>query len=85
MMASDGVWDVFSSLDAYKETADLTTAIAVAKEITAQARQRRRMEGMHMDDITTLVIDINTGAKVSLGRAWLAQGGTNGHRDRGAS
>lgn len=60
MLASDGLWDVYSSEDALATSTDKHTAVGAADAMAARALNRRHMRGQGQDDITVLVVDIDT-------------------------
>jgi serine/threonine protein phosphatase PrpC len=59
ILASDGLWDVMSSDRAVHAVRNMTDTTRAADYLVKKALKIRNHEGMRVDDITCVVIDIN--------------------------
>lgn len=59
VLASDGIFEILSTLDVAKFVAKIPNAAKAAAKLSANAKQKRLYGGIAADDITCVVVDIN--------------------------
>ena len=83
ILASDGLWDVYTSEAAGRLVADVVDPATASRKLALAARSKRTQTGRAVDDISVIVLDINPkvmpgASKVSHGSTTLHTGGVGG-------
>jgi serine/threonine protein phosphatase PrpC len=58
VIASDGVWDCYSSQKAMATIKGVSKVDTAAKKMCVAAREKREYGGFSMDDISVIVVDV---------------------------
>jgi serine/threonine protein phosphatase PrpC len=66
ILASDGLWDVMSSSKAQSIVQNVINPADASRVLVRKVRMLRQEEGLRMDDITCVVVDINPKCNPSL-------------------
>jgi len=60
VVASDGLWDVYSTEAACRMVMDIPDPAVAARKLSLAARSKRTQMGRTIDDITVIVFDVNS-------------------------